>query len=102
MDFEKTESILRALGEQNRLKILTYLSLETLCVCELVEILDISQPQVSQHLRKLREAELVTEEKRGRWVYYSLNNAHPLYSLVLHIISTLPSVQLKETRAICK
>ncbi len=101
MDFKKTESILRALGEQNRLKIITYLSMKTLCVCELVEILDISQPQVSQHLRKLREVELVTEEKRGRWVYYSLNNIHALYPVVLHIVSTLPLVQLNEIRAIC-
>ncbi|MFA8438139.1 ArsR family transcriptional regulator [Bacillaceae bacterium YX66] len=43
---------------------MAYLSLDTLCVCEIVELLTISQPQVSQHLRKLREAGLVKDDKR--------------------------------------
>lgn len=101
MTFSEAEVGLKAISEQNRLKIIAYLSLEQLCVCEIVELLNISQPQVSQHLRKLREAELVTEEKRGRWVYYSLNNTHPLYPVILHIISTLPPIQLNKKRALC-
>lgn len=101
MTFGETEFVLKALSEENRLKILAYLSIDTLCVCEIVELLNISQPQVSQHLRKLREVHLVKEERRGKWVYYSLNNTHPIYPVVLHIISTLPSVQLTESTAIC-
>ena len=43
------------------------------CVCDFVEPLGKSQPTVSHHLRILSEAGLVQGEKRGRWVWYSLN-----------------------------
>ncbi|WP_379668551.1 ArsR/SmtB family transcription factor [Pueribacillus sp. YX66] len=55
---------MKALSDENRFRIMAYLSLDTLCVCEIVELLTISQPQVSQHLRKLREAGLVKDDKR--------------------------------------
>jgi ArsR family transcriptional regulator len=40
------------------------------CVCELVPLFDISQPTLSHHLRKLREAGIVGVERRGLWAYY--------------------------------
>ncbi|NOU98116.1 metalloregulator ArsR/SmtB family transcription factor [Paenibacillus sp. LMG 31456] len=43
-----------------------------LCVCEIVEVLQTSQPNISQHMRKLKDGGLVKESKRGQWVYYSL------------------------------
>jgi ArsR family transcriptional regulator len=43
-----------------------------LCVCELESHFDLSQPTVSHHLRILREAGIVSAERRGTWVYYSL------------------------------
>lgn len=91
MDFVGAELALKAMGEETRLKILSYLTLDAFCVCELVELLEMSQPSISQHLRRLREANLILEEKRGRWVFYSLNQAHELYTLLLHLISLLPS-----------
>ena len=42
------------------------------CVCEFTETLPLNQPTVSHHLRILRDAELVTCERRGTWVYYRL------------------------------
>jgi len=63
----------RALGQTTRLKIIFLLAEQELCVCELEEILQISQPAVSQHLRILKDAELVEEERRGQWSFYSLN-----------------------------
>lgn len=49
------------------------LQVQDLCVCDLVELVGLSQPGVSQHLRKLKEAKLVTESRKGTWIYYSLN-----------------------------
>ncbi|KJS21466.1 MAG: hypothetical protein VR72_10455 [Clostridiaceae bacterium BRH_c20a] len=49
------------------------LSVQSMCVCELSEILDMLQPRVSQHLKILKDAELVKESKEGYWVYYSLD-----------------------------
>ncbi|MGH2959317.1 MAG: ArsR/SmtB family transcription factor [Solirubrobacterales bacterium] len=40
------------------------------CVCELVPLFDVSQPTLSHHLKKLRDAGLVGVEKRGLWSYY--------------------------------
>lgn len=64
---------LKLLSDGTRLTILSLLKDREFCVCELVEILEISQPGVSQHLRKLKSQGLVKEDKRGQWVYYSLN-----------------------------
>ncbi|MNC27302.1 HTH-type transcriptional repressor AseR [compost metagenome] len=64
---------LKLLGDKTRLTILTLLKEREWCVCEFVDLFDISQPAVSQHLRKLKSSGLVKEQKKGQWVYYSLN-----------------------------
>src|SRR5215217_6202651 len=43
------------------------------CVCELVPLFEISQPTLSHHLKKLREAGIVDSERRGLWAYYYVN-----------------------------
>lgn len=63
----------KALGEPTRLKIIKMLSLQGMCVCELSEVLDMLQPRVSQHLKILKDAELVVENKEGYFVCYTLN-----------------------------
>lgn len=65
--------VFKALGDEVRIRIIAYLMVRTLCVCELVPLLGISQSAVSQHLRRLKEAGWVHGERRGQWVYYSLN-----------------------------
>jgi ArsR family transcriptional regulator len=78
---KKIYKAFKALGEPTRLKIIKILSIQSMCVCELSEVLDMLQPRVSQHLRILKEAELVNENREGYWVYYSLNkeNIHKLW-----------------------
>jgi ArsR family transcriptional regulator len=44
-----------------------------MCVCEIEPRFDLSQPTISHHLRLLREAGVVTSERRGTWVYYALD-----------------------------
>ncbi len=68
-------SVLRALGDPTRLAIAAMLAREdgALCVCHLEARLPLSQPTISHHLRVLREAALVASEKRGTWVYYTLD-----------------------------
>lgn len=65
--------LLKLLGDRTRLAILGLLQEKDLCVSDIVELLGTSQPNASQHLRKLRTAGLISEEKRGQWVYYTLN-----------------------------
>lgn len=62
-----------ALSDVNRLKILKLLGFREMCVCELTAALDINQPNMSYHIKKLENAGLVRSEKRGKWVYYSIH-----------------------------
>ncbi|AYB45401.1 ArsR/SmtB family transcription factor [Paenibacillus lautus] len=64
---------LKLLGDKTRLTMLTLLKEREWCVCEFVDIFDMSQPAISQHLRKLKSQGIVNESRRGQWVYYSLN-----------------------------
>ncbi|OAB41762.1 ArsR/SmtB family transcription factor [Paenibacillus glacialis] len=64
---------LKLLGDKTRLAMLSLLKEREWCVCEFVEIFDISQPAISQHLKKLKAQGIVKENKRGQWVFYSLH-----------------------------
>ncbi len=65
--------VLRFLGDRNRLRILRALARSERCVFDLIEELDLPQPLVSYHLRRLRDAGLVATRRRAQWVFYSLN-----------------------------
>lgn len=70
---DKIQKAFKALGEPTRMKIVKILSRGSMCVCELSEFLNISQPRVSQHLRILKDEGLVRESRESYWVYYSLD-----------------------------
>jgi ArsR family transcriptional regulator len=65
--------LLKLLGDKTRLAMLGLLQERDLCVGDIVELLGTSQPNASQHLRRLKSSGLVREDKRGQWVFYSLN-----------------------------
>jgi ArsR family transcriptional regulator len=72
---ERFATRFKALADPARVAILNRLAqpgTQTVCVCELVPALRLSQPTVSHHLRILREAGLVTAERRGTWAFYRL------------------------------
>ncbi|WP_158738210.1 metalloregulator ArsR/SmtB family transcription factor [Alteribacillus sp. YIM 98480] len=92
---EKAAPILKLLGDKTRLTMVALLAEGECCVCEFTEIFNMSQPSISQHLRKLRDAGAVLEERRGQWVFYSLNKENELYPLVESLISQLPSQKEK-------
>jgi ArsR family transcriptional regulator len=64
--------IAKALGDPIRLQLVDVLRKHAgeVCVCELVPLFDVSQPTLSHHLKKLREAGIVGSERRGLWAYY--------------------------------
>ncbi|MFW9971613.1 MAG: ArsR/SmtB family transcription factor [Candidatus Odinarchaeota archaeon] len=63
---------LSALGNKERLTILTALKDKERCVCELEAILDKSQPSISHHLRELEKVNLIRGWKKGKYTYYTL------------------------------
>jgi ArsR family transcriptional regulator len=70
---QELSAVGRALSDPTRLRILKLLALRQLCVCELVYLLPASQSRVSQNLSILKSTGLVSDEREGRWVHYSLN-----------------------------
>ncbi len=80
---------LKLIGDQTRLTILSFLKEQELCVCDLVELIGMSQPAISQHLKKLKEAEIILERKVGTWVHFRLNqNLEPYIEEVIKKIPT--------------
>jgi ArsR family transcriptional regulator, arsenate/arsenite/antimonite-responsive transcriptional repressor len=76
-DVERAQStrmadVAKALGDPIRLQLVDVLRKHAgkVCVCELVPLFEISQPTLSHHLKKLREAGIVDSERRGLWAYY--------------------------------
>jgi ArsR family transcriptional regulator len=66
--------LMKALADPNRVKIVKILQQRRMCVCEIQEALQVSQPTVSKHLKILENAGLVDWEKDGIWVNYHLTD----------------------------
>lgn len=83
-------NVLALAGNSVRLKILYLLSEETeLCPCDLADILDMTVPAISQHLRKLKDAKIVKTRKEGQTIFYALKDDHlsiiePLFHHIDH------------------
>jgi len=70
----KITKVIKALSDESRIRIVNLLKTkDEICVCELTEIINLSQPTISSHLKKLHEAEIVDFRKEGLWVNYYLN-----------------------------
>jgi ArsR family transcriptional regulator, arsenate/arsenite/antimonite-responsive transcriptional repressor len=69
---ERMAEVAKALGDPVRMQLVDVLRQHAgkVCVCELVPLFDLSQPTVSHHLKKLRDAGLVGSERQGLWAYY--------------------------------
>ena len=72
--FQKMTKLLSIAGNDVRLKILFLLNMENeLCPCDLADILGMSVPAVSQHIRKMKDAGIIASRRDGQTLYYSLN-----------------------------
>lgn len=67
--------VFKACADATRLRLLVLLSERELCVCELVDILQMPQGKISRHLAVLRRAGLVADRRDGTWIHYSLQPA---------------------------
>lgn len=73
LDNLETSRIFKALGDENRLRILRLLNEGELCGCQLLSELEIGQSTLSHHMKILGEAGLINCNKVGKWCRYSLN-----------------------------
>lgn len=87
-DVRQLTDLLSLAGNEVRFKILLLLHQEKqMCPCDLSDVLDMTVPAISQHLRKMKDKDLIRSRKVGQTIFYQLNEAHkgmlaPLFDLV--------------------
>ncbi|MEX2280703.1 MAG: metalloregulator ArsR/SmtB family transcription factor, partial [Acidimicrobiia bacterium] len=72
---EDLAAMLKVLADPARIRIVSMLAIAAdgeVCVCDLTDPLDLSQPTVSHHIKQLREAGFIESERRGKWIYHRL------------------------------
>ncbi len=74
--FAAMVAAMRALSDESRVRIVLALRARKLCVCQIVELMQLAASTVSEHLAILKAAGLVSNRKDGRWVYYRLTEKH--------------------------
>ena len=82
----RAEKLVGAIGDSNRMKILLLLTKHEMCVCELESALGLPQPTVSHHLGLLEQADLLRRSKKGRFVFYEVQNS-PVLDLLENLTS---------------
>lgn len=101
-------NLFKLLSDESRLRVILLLAEDKLCVCEITGILDLPQPTVSKALSKLRDLDLVMDERSDKYIYYSLKNDDVVFKGIIDDIrnnlSNYPTlandrkrVSLKET-----
>lgn len=93
-----TAKLFKALSDETRLRILSLLTAGELCVCDLMEVLQLPQSTVSRHLAYLRNTGLVDDRRQGVWMYYRLTISESALGL---LIQGLPLV-LSNTDTGCR
>src|SRR3982074_3771266 len=76
---EKTSALMKALADPTRLTMLASLwkADGPICICDFTAGLELTQPTISHHMARLKDAGLVDSEKRGIWIYYRLRDRLP-------------------------
>lgn len=87
-DIEGEAALFKTLGNENRLRVLLALRESECCGCELQVALDAPQSTVATHLRKLKEAGIVSSRKKGKWSYYRITD-----TAVLELLDLVEAIQ---------
>ncbi len=85
--------IFQQLSDSTRIRLLSMLALEDMCVCEMADILGMSQPAVSHHLRSLRQCGVVRYKKAGKRAVYSISDTRTGH-MVRHLLHDITSGNL--------
>lgn len=76
-------NIFKLLSDETRLRMIMLLNKEAMCVCEISGILNIPQPRISQNLSKLRDMDLVKDERKEKFVYYALKKNNTVLNEII-------------------
>ncbi|MCL5771106.1 MAG: metalloregulator ArsR/SmtB family transcription factor [Actinobacteria bacterium] len=104
-NLKKITKILKALSDEGRIRIIALLNKRNnLCVGEITRIIGLSQPTISSHLKKLRDAEIITHSKDGLWINYNLNEnvkeqVKQFLSLIIQVLDEDESIRSDVSRS---
>ena len=92
-------TMVKALSDATRLRILKVLEHGELCVCDIVAAIDVSQPRISFHLAALKEAGLLKDRKEGKWMHYRIDDSDLFKRfLVLSLLERIPEADVEEDK----
>lgn len=92
----KPEEVLKALSDETRLRIINLLYERELCVCDVMEVLQISQAKASRHLIYLKNSGLARDRKVAQWAYYSLAKDNSLKFIDNLVYDNLRNLEMYE------
>jgi DNA-binding transcriptional ArsR family regulator len=87
-------NILKALSDETRLRIINLLYEKELCVCDIMETLQITQAKASRHLIYMKNAGLVSDRKQAQWVYYSISRDEAMGYIDSLVMENLRSLEV--------
>lgn len=88
-EIKRMAAVFKALGDENRIRILQILSAGEKCGCRLLEDMNITQPTLSHHMKILCDSGIVNGRKDGKWMYYSVSKegARAAAGYLEHLVS---------------
>jgi len=84
----RSSKILKTISDPNRHKMIRLLSLRSMCVCEIMAALDMTQSVASHHLQLLENAGVLTKKRKGKWIFYKIAD-----STILKILDDVASLK---------
>jgi len=97
---EKLLQISKAFSDLNRIKITALIQREhDLCVCEICDTLDLSQPLVSRHLKQLKEAGILQSHQEGKWIIYAITEQPS--GLLMNYLEEIKKIELPSKLVAC-
>lgn len=100
MNEQEIAKICKALGDENRVKIIKMLTVGELCACKILEKFSITQSTLSHHMKILSDCNLISVRKDGKWSYYSINCK--TFSEFKNVISEISCEKNKKSECSCK
>jgi len=95
---EQYLKIFKALGDQSRLRITLMLLVKPMCVCEIRAIIGSSMSTISNHLRILKEADIIAFRKEDKYIIYSLNTSRKIVQQILNMLKEINDNLLSEDK----
>lgn len=83
------QNLFKIFSDKNRLRIFKLLERNKMCVCELAHVIGVTQPSISRHLKKMKDAGLIDSEQDGFWTNYYLRKGNPSQESVLRCVKSL-------------